>query len=365
MSNGPFLYRYRVIIVCTIFYQYETLFVLTVDHIVRASVSLLPVFFFLMALIFLDSYKLVTLRSVLLTILIGCVSAGGSLFVNSSILNTMTVDFSFYSRYGAPIVEEILKALYCMYLIRSKRIGFFVDAAIYGFAIGAGFSLVENVYYLYSLQDSNVLLWIIRGLGTAVMHGGTTAVFGIMAKNISERSFSDRLSVFVPGLALAIVIHSFFNHFFFSPLITTVGQLVLLPLIILVVFSRSETSLREWLEIGLDTDVSVLEMIISGDISQSKIGQYLDSLQKRFPGEVLVDMLCLLRTHLEIAIRAKGILMMREAGFKTPTDPEIQKRFDELKYLEKNIGKTGKLAISPFLHTSARDLWQLHMMREK
>jgi hypothetical protein len=30
--------------------------------------------------------------------------------------------------------------------------------------------------------------------------------------------------------------------------------------------------------------------------------------------------------------------------------------------LEKNIGKTGKLAIAPFLHTGSRDLWQLHLL---
>ena len=335
------------------------------DHVVRASVSLLPVFFFLMALIFLDSYKLVKFRSMLLTILIGSVAAVVSLFMNSMIMNLVTISFSTYSRYCAPVVEELLKALYCMYLLKSKRIGFLVDAAIYGFALGAGFACIENIYYLQSMTSSNLYLWIIRGFGTAVMHGGTTAVFGIMAKNVSERSSTDKLSVFFPGFALAIIIHSFFNHFFFSPLISTVGQLVLLPFVIIIVFSKSETSLRKWLEIGLDTDVHVLEMITSGRILESKIGRYLESLQKRFPGEVVADMLCLLRIHLELTIRAKGVLMMREAGFGATVDPEIREKFSELRYLEKSIGKTGKLAISPFLHRSSLDLWQLHMLREK
>lgn len=326
---------------------------------------MLPVFLFLTTLIFLDSFKLVKLRSVLVTISLGCIVAVCSLFANSLILMLKPIELSLFSKYGAPLIEELFKGLYIIYLIKLKRIGFLVDVAIFGFAIGAGFACIENIYYLQSIPEANLFIWIIRGFGTAVMHGGTTAILGIMSKNLSDRRSSDGILIFFPGFAVAILVHSFFNHFFFSPAITTAGQLIILPLIIIVVFSRSETSLREWLEIGLDTDVSVLEMIISGNISQSKIGQYLDSLQKRFPGDVLVDMLCLLRTHLEITIRAKGILMMREAGFKTPADPEIQKRFDELKYLEKNIGKTGKLAISPFLHTSARDLWQLHMMREK
>ena len=48
-----------------------------------------------------------------------------------------------------------------------------IDAAIYGFAVGAGFAFIENIYYLHSLEHHKIVVWIIRGLGTAVMHGGT------------------------------------------------------------------------------------------------------------------------------------------------------------------------------------------------
>jgi len=118
------------------------------------------------------------------------------------------------------------------------------------------------------------------------------------------------------------------------------------------------------LEIGLDTDVSLLELITTGDIINSKIGLYLQSLKSKLSGEVVADMLCLLRLHLELAIRAKGILLMQDAGFAISTDPEIKEKFSELKYLEKNIGKTGKLAISPILHNSTRDLWQLYFLKK-
>lgn len=333
------------------------------DFIVRASVSLLPVFYFLVAFVVLDSYKLVKFRSILLTILIGCVTAVGSLFMNSLLINLLGVDFSSYSKGGAPVIEELFKAVYIVFLIKSKRIGFLVDAAIYGFAIGAGFALVENIYYLKYLQDANIFLWILRGLGTAVMHGGTTAAMGIMSKNAADRGFTEKFHIFLPGIIVAIVIHGFFNNFIFSPVVTTVLQLILLPLVIVVVFSRSEKSLQFWLEVGLDTDVLLLDMITTGNISETKIGRYLDSLKDRFSGEIVADMLCLLRIHLELSVRAKGILMLREAGFEPSADPEIRENFEEMRYLEKSIGKTGRLAISPFLHTSSRELWQLHMLQ--
>jgi hypothetical protein len=92
------------------------------------------------------------------------------------------------------------------------------------------------------------------------------------------------------------------------------------------------------------------------------VGQYLQSLRQRFPGEMLADMLCLLRIHLELSIAAKGILLMRGAGIKVDSDPEVRARLEELKYLESSLGRTGRLAIQPFLRTSSRQLWQLHML---
>jgi hypothetical protein len=240
-----------------------------------------------------------------------------------------------------------------------------VDAAIYGFAIGAGFAFVENIYYLQALQDANLFIWIIRGFGTAVMHGGTTALFGIIAKNLAERRASEKIHFFLPALSIAILIHSIFNQVIASPVITTAGLLIALPLLIVVAFDRSEKSLRQWLGVGFDSDMALLEMVISGDIDSNRIGKYLLSLKTKFPGEVVADMLGLLRLHLELSVRAKGILLLRQTGFRAAADPEIKEKFEELRYLEKSIGATGQLAILPFLHTSSRDLWQLYMLGKK
>ncbi|MFH1943479.1 MAG: PrsW family glutamic-type intramembrane protease, partial [bacterium] len=237
--------------------------------------------------------------------------------------------------------------------------------AIYGFAIGAGFAAIENVYYLVSIRDANMFLWILRGFGTAVMHGGTTCILGILSKSITERQSSEKLHYFLPGLIVAVLIHAFFNHLFLDPRIITAAQLIVLPGLIAVIFSKSENALRDWLEVGMDTDVCVLEYIISGRIIETKIGKYLLSLKSQFPGEVMADLLCFLRIHLELAVRAKGILLLKGTGFSVPHDPEIQEKFAELKYLENSIGKTGKLALSPILHTTTRDLWQIYLIKGK
>lgn len=338
---------------------------LSIHSFVEILVSLFPVFLFLAALIFLDSYKLISLRSTLLTIGVGVLIALLSLLINITLLDGFRWDVERYERYGAPVVEEVLKAGYLMYLIRSKKVGFMVDAAIYGIAIGAGFAFVENIYYLGTILHASIVLWIVRGFGTAIMHGGTTAIFGIIAKSAADRTSSENLRVFLPGLALAMFIHSFYNHFFLSPILYTLVILMALPLVMTIVFTRSEKATRNWLGVGFDSDVDLLSMITLGNFTGSNIGRYLSSLKNQFSGEVVVDMLCLLRIHVELSIRAKGILLMRQSGFRILPDPEIREKFSEMAYLRKNIGPTGLLAISPFLHTSSRDLWQLNLLNSQ
>lgn len=333
--------------------------------ILNLSVSLLPVIAFLLVLIALDSYKLVILRSVLSTIQLGCVIAFACLWLNDWLMGVLRMDFNVYARYAGPLVEEALKGIPLIYMIRRRRIGFMVDASIYGFAIGAGFAIIENIVYFKVHPSENLLLWIVRGFGTAVMHGGVTAMMGIISKQLSDRYASSRPWVFAPGLGLAIVIHSAYNHFFLNPVLSTLGILAILPLLIVFVFQTSESATRRWLGVKFDTDADLLEMINTGRVSESRVGDYLTSLKTRFAGEVVVDMLCLMRLHLELSIRAKGILLMRETGFRVEADAETNARFEELKYLEKSIGRTGMRAMAPVFHMSDHDLWQLHMLGKK
>jgi hypothetical protein len=171
--------------------------------------------------------------------------------------------------------------------------------------------------------------------------------------------------VFLPGLAIATVLHSIFNHFLVGPTLTTALILVALPIFFVGVFNISEGRTREWLGTGFDTDAELLETINAGRVSDSRIGTYLAELRDRFPSETVVDMVCLLKLRLELSIRAKGILLAREAGFEVPGDPDMEGRFEELEHLEEGIGRTGLLALSPLFHFSDRDLWQYHMIGKR
>ena len=82
----------------------------------RLLAGFLPVLIFLGVLIYLDSYKLVRLRWVLFTIVLGGAAAAASYTANGVLLSRLPIDFTTYSRYVSPLVEESAKALVLIFL---------------------------------------------------------------------------------------------------------------------------------------------------------------------------------------------------------------------------------------------------------
>ena len=325
-------------------------------------IAIIPVLVFLLVLKAMDSFKLVRFRHVAASLAAGLAAAVAALLVTRQFQPALDISFNSYSRYVAPVIEETLKSAWIVWLLARRRTGFMVDTAIHGFAIGAGFAIIENVYCLNTRTGYDIAFSVVRGFGPALMHGTSTAIFGVLAKTASELRSSVSAATVVPAFLMAVLIHSLFNHFFISPRVSALTLLIGVPLVMMLVFYQSERTLRKWLGIGFDSDQRMLEMITSGNITGTPVGEYLISLKRTFSGGTIADMLCYMRLHLELSIRAKGILLMRENGFEPPPDPDVEDMFRELNYLEKHIGVTGKLALHPLLRWNSRDLWQFHML---
>src|ERR1051325_8714067 len=91
----------------------------------------------------------------------GAAAAVGAWAINTWLLNSYpALDVTTFTRYISPVIEETLKTLFVLYALRRHLMGFLVDAAIIGFAIGTGFAVVENIDYLRSVADQSIWLWI-------------------------------------------------------------------------------------------------------------------------------------------------------------------------------------------------------------
>ena len=331
--------------------------------LIRAPIALIPVLLFLAALVQGDSYKLLRLRTVLSFAAAGALAAGASYLANVWAYAHFAGDFQAYSRYVSPWIEEALKAVVLVFLIRTRRVGLPVDAGIAGFAIGTGFALVENLYYLASRPDTALAVQVIRGFGTAIMHGGTTTVLAMISVTLYERRPNGGLHLMLPGYLAAVALHAGFNQLLVRPALATLATVLVLPFVIYLVFQHSERVLRDWLDTDLDSKVQLLELINSGTFLDSPLGRVLRSLRDRFRGEDLADMLCLLRLHGELALRAKGVLLLRESGMEElALDDETRDKLAELAQLERAIGKTGMLALRPLMMSTGKDVWQLKLL---
>ena len=331
--------------------------------ILKIIVSLIPVFLLLGMLLFLDSMKLVAKGILFLSLFWGIMSAGLSFFFNTFLIRNLGFTFETYSGFVAPLIEEILKMGLILLLIQKNRIGFMIDGAIYGFSIGASFAFCENLFYLFHFSgaEGNLMVWITRGFGTAVMHSGTTAIFAIICMSALNRQNKLGLAA-LTGALVAIVIHSLYNQFLISPLISTLIVLVVVPVSISLIFQFNEKSIRDWLEIEFDTEASVLRMIKKGRFTDTRAGAFLISVRRHFPKEVVLDMYCFISLYLELSMKAKSYIMLKENDFEVVMDPEIPAKLKELKALEKNIGRAGYLAIAPVLRLNHKDLWKLSLL---
>ena len=114
-----------------------------------------------------------------------------------------------------PITEEILKALPILIyatLISDKRETLFTASM----AVGIGFAVLENAFYLLNDPSFNMMDAIIRAFGTGLMHGMCTLLVGVGISFAKKRS-----KIFVVGtfalLSTAITYHGIYNMLVQSP----------------------------------------------------------------------------------------------------------------------------------------------------
>lgn len=328
------------------------------------ALALLPVLLLLAGLVLMDSFKLLRPASLGMALAWGALVALACEPLHDWLFAHLGLPPDRFSRYVAPVTEESLKAAYVVFLLLRRRVGFLVDAAVLGFAVGTGFAVIENFGYLRALPGAPASLWAVRGLGTAVLHGATTGIVAIVAKSLQDQRRQPLGLALVPGLLIAMGIHSAYNHLLLPPAIATAGLLVVLPLVLLLVFDRGDRAATEWVGTGLDHDLQRLHALVSREFESTNFGTYFLELKTRFEGVIVADMVCLLRLQLELSVQARAYLMARQAGLELPVDEDLDDTIDEMGYLRRSIGPTGLIALRPLQVSTRNAEFHRHVLRQ-
>jgi len=342
------------------------------DLLLKALIAMAPVLILLLVFDRLDVFNLIPMRDIAVLTLAGAAIALFCYFANLSVMDGFPIGFTAYSRYVAPIIEETMKAAPIIFLFARNRLGFKLDAAIAGFAVGAGFSMAENLWYLVSLDQTNITDWLVRGFGTAIMHGAATALFAVISHEWSEKQaegeatrYSFQPLLFAPGLLAAMVVHSIFNHFPAQPLIAMVLTLLLAPMTLFLTLARSERATRAWLAADAAAHRQLLEDIRAGRFSESKAGSALREQLGELRTVNAEEVMAYVELKLELVLRAEELILATHEGAAPAGGETDRDKFERMDFLEQRLGKAVVAAVGSRIGFTRNDLYELGRLRAR
>lgn len=345
---------------------------LAISQAAHWGVALVPVLLLLALFLWLDAFKLMSFGEVVLLLVAGGVGAGIAWPIAGRFLDALPIGFSTYSRFVAPWIEEAIKCALMILLFRLNRVGYKVDAVISGFAIGAGFSLVENVIYLIRFPYYGTGTWLVRGVGTAVMHGTTLAILAAIAHELSEREtreaagdFDFRLWWFVPGYLIAVALHTTFNQFPDRPMLAMLGAIVFAPIALMAIFYFGTAEAERWLVAERAEHRSQVDSLRAGDWPDSAAGRKIAALAERLGPEAAARIRRYWELQAWLVGQAEGAMIDTAEGDSKIDDTEIRAALAELDGLRRALGRSSFTALNALLPFSRNDYWELAELKQR
>ena len=336
------------------------------------GVALVPVLVLLGVFIWLDAFKLMHAREVAGLLLLGATGALVSWPISGRLLDTLPIGFSLYSRFIAPWIEEAIKAAIMIVLFRFNRIGYKLDAVISGFAIGAGFSVVENIFYLTIFPAYGTGTWLVRGFGTAIMHGTTLAILAAMAHELAEREtreaaadYDFHLFWFIPGYGAAVALHTVFNQFPNRPLVAMLGAALLAPIVLIGILSLGTGEAKRWLAAESAEHRAQLEALREGRWPDGPAGNRVAELARRLDAGSVKRLRRYWELQAWLVAQAEQVMIEETEGKVAFDAAQIRAAFAELDALRQALGKSSFAAFQALLPFSRNDLWEVSELRQR
>lgn len=336
------------------------------------GLALVPVLILLALFVWLDAFKLMSLKEILFLMVLGGLAAVATYPVSGRMLDTLPIGFSNYSRFIAPWIEEAIKALVVVAIFWFNRIGYKIDAVISGFAIGAGFSVVENIIYLTIFPDYGAGTWLVRGLGTAVMHGTTLAILAAIAHEFAEREnreaagdFRFNLLWFVPGYLVAVALHLAFNQFPERPLVAMIGAALFAPVAIIAIFHFGTAEAERWLVQERAEHQAQLKALRAGRWPKGASGRKIAALAERLDPESAKRVRRYWELLAWLLIEAEEAMMEEAAGDIEVDREQVRGALAELDGLQRALGRSTLAALKAMLPFSRNDYWEIAELRQR
>jgi RsiW-degrading membrane proteinase PrsW (M82 family) len=266
--------------------------------------------------------------------------------INTFIMLEARIDSRTLGRYIAPITEEIIKAAFLIYLARRRSFNYFVDGAIYGFAIGIGFAVVENYRYITNYPVNALAIAAGRVLSTNLIHATGSAIIGVMlGLTRFQKDIFRRVLFFGAGLALAILIHGGFNN-----IVSSAGADPRLIYLYAILIGFSGAAFIMWLiHLGLkeergwiDEMLGVADQVTRGEsrmvLRLAEAGVLLTPIVERFGKQKAAQIGRLLAVQAQLGILRKTAQTLPDERMRQDAEVQISALREEMALLRNRIG---------------------------
>ena len=336
------------------------------------GVALIPVLVMLAVFVWLDAFALMNVREILVLLVLGALGALVAWPISGRMLDTLPIGFSLYSRFVAPWLEEAIKAIIVIGLFRLNRIGYKLDAVISGFAIGAGFSVIENIFYLTIFPEYGTGTWLVRGFGTAIMHGTTLAILAAIAHEFAEREtrsaaadYDFSLLWFIPGYGVATALHMAFNQFPDRPMISMMGAILVAPIALVAILSLGTAEAQRWLAAESAEHRAQVDALRAGRWPDGPSGVRVAALADRLDPEGAKRVRRFWELQAWLVAEAEETMMEEAAGDAEFDPAQIRAAIAELDGLKRALGRSTSTALQALLPFSRNDYWEVSELRQR
>ncbi len=246
----------------------------------------------------------------------------------------------------APVVEEVLKSL--VLLLLSRRMTYFVDGALYGFAAGIAFSILENVliYLPHARGEGAGWLALMRAFSTCLMHGSASALVGTAIGRFRYGHGGRRALSLVLGWGAAILLHMGFNRLSYTAvpglgiLLGALGIGIGGGVLIIFFIRWGLAEEKRWLGETLGLGVGVTQKEVSLVQRYEQIDGLLEPVWERFgfEEEKLEQVAAFLLKQGQLGIKRKARSMTTDLAEQGRLDEEISGLQEEMERIRRQVG---------------------------
>ena len=264
----------------------------------------------------------------------------------------------------APVVEEIFKSMALAYYVRRPEFTYFVDGAIYGFATGTAFAIVEALFYLsHASLDGGMALSVNRAFSTSLMHGTTSALVGVAMGRFRFKKSPTRLLALVSGLGMAMALHLTFNWLVTTHDVTTLvlagamglglGGLATVALLIRQGLREEKQWLRE--SLGLDVGVSAAESAVIQRLAD--LDELLAPITQHFGAEKRRQVEAFLRLQAQLGLKSKAQSLSQDARLAAQLGEQVAAMQREMDVLRRTVGVYCMAYVRQILPATTEPVW--------